>query len=170
MDTALLVHIDGAACAIPLSEIRQVLPMVAVQPLSAAAPQVLGRFRFRGESVVLFDVAPEVGSAGHIYGAGARIVILGRRSPYAGIPVDAASDLMELPAEPERQIVTEGHGALRCLHQFCEHEGVIVYLLNLSILLDWAHRLAAGTADSFAEHSRGSGVPAFTRATAEALW
>lgn len=57
----LVIEAAGSRAVLPASRIRTVVPLLALQPVPGAAPEVVGAFLLRGEPVTVVDLARRLG-------------------------------------------------------------------------------------------------------------
>lgn len=93
----LVFEIGGARLGLPLAEVREVLPALALAPLPGAPELVEGVADVRGEAVAVLDVRARFGLGARAMAASDHIVVAaardGKRSRPVGLRVDRAVDV-----------------------------------------------------------------------------
>jgi purine-binding chemotaxis protein CheW len=91
----LTVEVSGAAALLPADAVLEVVRLVAIEPLPAAAPHVVGTMLYRGIPTVVVDLSSLLGSR-RAPEMDAHLVICGGGRMMA-LLVDRVRDLVESP-------------------------------------------------------------------------
>ncbi len=92
----LVVSVDGRRGLLAVARVREIVRLVAMQPLPGAPPHVLGTFVFRGTPVVAADLGAFLSGARREPGLDAQIAILAG-APPVGVVVDRIDGLVDGP-------------------------------------------------------------------------
>jgi len=98
VDDLVVVRAGGHAYGIPVAAVVEVTRMVALAPLPAAPPWVVGVVDLRGTPVPVIDLAARLGRAARAPVLERRIVVMGDPADPVGIVVDEVSGVA--PAGP----------------------------------------------------------------------
>lgn len=91
----LTVEVAGTAALLPVEVVQEVVRLVAIEPLPAALPHVVGTMLYRGTSAVVVDLARMLG-VNREPDLDAHLVICGGARTVA-LLVDRVKDLVESP-------------------------------------------------------------------------
>jgi len=106
----LVVGAAGFRALLPAAAVREIVRLVAIEPLPEAAAHVLGAFVYRGRPVVAVDLASRLGVSREPE-LDAQIVILDGADPV-GLVVDRVEALLDSPLLVEQDAADEaGDGA-----------------------------------------------------------
>jgi chemotaxis signal transduction protein len=130
-ETVFLVRIAGASLAIPVSRITAVTRIPAIDPIDTGCGQLLGRFLYRGTPVLCADLAPEFTGGPHVYGAGARLLLLDGDAVPLAVPVDSVGSLHILADESRQQSVARSSGRFHCVDDLFTLDGEVVFCLDV---------------------------------------
>src|SRR5581483_7507566 len=92
----LLFEVAGRACALPVADVREVLPLAALTPLPEGPAVLAGLLRVRGLLVPVIDARLRLGMPAASPRASQRIVLLDLGGRVAGLWVDAVQGVVSL--------------------------------------------------------------------------
>ena len=110
----LLFTLGENRCALPVTEIQEVLPMVALSPIPGQGPPLEGMLNLRGALLPVVDLRSCFGSAQAHWNGKTRIIVVKTQGVRVGVVVDQVEDVAEaeggeviLPAGEGREMVAE---------------------------------------------------------------
>jgi len=92
-------ELRGQELALPISDVRETLPLQPITSVFLTPPCLAGVFSLRGDIVPIIDLAVLLGLSPTIAGDDSRIVVIEHARGSAGIVVDRLRDLRTLESE-----------------------------------------------------------------------
>ncbi len=107
-------ELRGQELALPISDVRETLPLQPITPVFLTPPCLAGVFSLRGDIVPAIDLGVLLGFPRNEPGHDARIVVIEHAHGTAGIVVDRLRDLRVLDGEldPPPANLATGIGAM----------------------------------------------------------
>ena len=103
--SGLLAFLLGESrCALPVNEIQEVLPVVALSPIPGQALPVEGMLNLRGAMIPVLDLRSCLGLPQIRWNSETRIIIVKTREARVGVVVDRVEDVVE--AEEHGQVTS----------------------------------------------------------------
>lgn len=125
----LRVEVAGTACALPLERVLEIHAAVQLTPLPDAPEVVVGLVNRRGRPLPVLDLRRRLGLPSRPVQVEDRLVVLQLPDRDVALLVDAAVDVMELPAAAVDEAALSSTQALRS-------QGVAVLPDGLLVVLD----------------------------------
>ena len=114
MASLLLFMLGENQCAFPVTEIQEVLPMVALSPIPGQGPPLEGMLNLRGVLLPVVDLRSCFGLAQTHWNGKTRIIVVKTQGARVGVVVDQIEDVVEAeggevipPAGEGREMVAE---------------------------------------------------------------
>ena len=108
----LVFVLDGAAYALPIERVREIVRLRSFTPMPHVPASVLGVLSLRGEIVQVIDARRRLGLAPAEPTRGARVIVMsGEDGGVAGLLVDAVREVLRVD-ERELRPPTHGEGGL----------------------------------------------------------
>lgn len=135
--TLLVVDVDGHRCALPADVVVEIHPAVQLARLPDAPEVVVGMVNRRGRPLPVLDLRRRLGLPGRSLRPEDRLVVLALPGREVALLVDAAVDMLTVPAEAIDEAVTGAAEAARS-------SGVAVLPDGLLVILDVQGFLSSG--------------------------
>ena len=122
------VHVGGAAYALPVERIREIVRLRPITPMPRVPALVLGVISLRGEVVQVLELGQRLGDAPAPASPRARIVVLhGEDAPVVGLRVDAVTEVLRVP---EESLLDPPGDAADCVRAICRRGTRFVSVLD----------------------------------------
>ena len=96
-------------CALPVNEIQEVLPVVALSPIPGQALPVEGMLNLRGAMIPVLDLRSCLGLPQIRWNSETRIIIVKTREARVGVVVDSVEDVVEVEERGGSSPLRESH-------------------------------------------------------------
>lgn len=125
----LCVEVAGHRCGVPTDVVVEVHPAVQLSPLPDAPPAIVGIVNRRGSALPVLDLRRRLGLPTRKVQLDDRLVVLKTRARVVALLVDAAVDVIDVPAESmDRAVASATESSLS--------EGVALLPEGLLVVLD----------------------------------
>lgn len=131
----LVLETAGRRALLPVSRVKEIVRLVATEPLPGAPPAVVGSFVCRGSPVIAIDLAAAIGEPREPSIDAQMVILVG--SPAIALVVDRIRGLVDAPRLHEGDAaaaVPDGWRGSRLVAGLCVEEGEVLPLLDPSPL------------------------------------
>jgi purine-binding chemotaxis protein CheW len=126
-------HVDGEACAVPVSRVREIVRLRPITPVPRVPAEVLGVISLRGEIVQVIDLRMRLGAAAAAPTRTTRIVVLhGEEGQVTGLFVDTVDRVLRVPVD---ELLPPSRSASAFVEALCTQGERFIGLLQLEKVL-----------------------------------
>jgi purine-binding chemotaxis protein CheW len=143
--TYLICHLQHLQYAIPTDFVREVFPLPELQTLPETPSDCLGTLDLHGTLIPVLHLGQRIGRLAPVCTATDTVVTIATDSQQAGLVVDRASDVVNIPIESIEKDLSfgrQGHSNPAFLSGIINLDGQNVMVLNPTALLSLADEVA----------------------------
>ena len=122
---------------VPITSLHEIVRVPEITAVPDAPDYIEGVINLRGKIVSVIDLRKRFGEAETAYNRRNRILVVEHSGRLSGLIVDAASEVIKIPAadvEPSPTVLQDG--GLTCVTGLGKYHGRLIVLLDMSKLLD----------------------------------
>ena len=139
----LLAFILGESrCALPVSEIQEVLPAVMLSPIPGQTLPVEGMLNLRGAMIPVLDLRSCLGLPQIRWNSETRIIVVKTKEIRVGVVVDRVEDVVEVEEHDHITPLRESHPLVASVRTFA---GKAMTVVRPERLAEFAVKLSRGT-------------------------
>ncbi|MGA3194239.1 MAG: chemotaxis protein CheW [Terriglobales bacterium] len=133
---------------IPIAALHEIVRVPEITAIPDAAAHIEGVINLRGKIVAVVDLRKRFGTCASRIDRHSRILVVGHQGRLAGLVVDAASEVIRIPAsEIETATALMQEGGLDCVTGLGKYQGRLIILLDVDKVLNMRdHSSAPGAA------------------------
>ncbi len=121
---------------IPIAALHEIVRVPEITPIPAAPAHIEGVMNLRGKIVAVVDLRKRFGTCAGRIDRHSRILVVAHQGRMAGLIVDAASEVIRIPAsEIETAPALMQEGGLDCVTGLGKFQGRLIILLDVDKVL-----------------------------------
>lgn len=146
---------------VPIASLHEIVRVTEITAVPDAPAYIEGVINLRGKIVSVIDLRKRFGEKQIVSNKKNRILVVESNARLTGLIVDAASDVLKIPAQDvEAPPALFQEGGLNCVTGLGKYKGRLIVLLDISKLLQSGSLRREKTMDGKNQHPQGEALGA----------